>query len=480
MKSHMILLTSSLLLFNLLTATEDHSEYFEGEGPFESVHEVTEMCLDCHDDAAFSFMQNVHWTWGSDPTTIPSKSGEHVLGKKTVLNNFCIGLKGNEARCTSCHAGYGWKDDSFDFSDPMNIDCLVCHDHTGTYKKFPTAAGYPAMERKEFPPKSGKYFEAVELEAVASSVGGTPTRMACGSCHFYGGGGNNVKHGDLEKALVNPSEELDVHMGGEDFTCVDCHESTDHSISGNALSVSSHRGTLSCTNCHDEDPHDKYAVFYDQHAKTIACQTCHIPEFARENPTKMEWDWSQAGESRPHEEDQYGMPTYHKKKGAFVWGKNVVPQYAWYNGASEHMVVGDKINLDSSNKITAPVGSIEDNSALIYPFKIHRGKQIADKKNLYLLPTHLFGGGYWKHFDWDKSVSVGAANYGLDYSGKYTFVETEMWWKINHMVAPKEKALGCKDCHSKIEETRFDWKALGYKEGDPRYNRGTSRFPRVK
>jgi cytochrome c peroxidase len=49
----------------------------------------------------------------------------------------------NEARCTSCHAGYGWKDATFDFTDMTKIDCLVCHDTTGTYKKIPTAAGMP-------------------------------------------------------------------------------------------------------------------------------------------------------------------------------------------------------------------------------------------------------------------------------------------------------------------------------------------------
>ena len=36
------------------------------------------------------------------------------------------------------------KDATFDFSDPGNVDCLVCHDTTGTYKKLPAAAGHPA------------------------------------------------------------------------------------------------------------------------------------------------------------------------------------------------------------------------------------------------------------------------------------------------------------------------------------------------
>ena len=39
-----------------------------------------------------------------------------------------------------------------------------------------------------------------------------------------------------------------------------------------------------------------------------------------------------------------------------------------------------------------------------------------------------------------------------------------MYWPLSHMVAPKEKALRCDDCHG--EKRRMDWKALGY-EGDP-------------
>ncbi len=37
----------------------------------------------------------------------------------------------------------------------------------------------------------------------------------------------------------------------------------------------------------------------------------------------------------------------------------------------------------------------------------------------------------------------------LPYSGKYSFVETEYYFPTTHMVAPKEKALNCNECHSK-------------------------------
>jgi len=430
--------------------SEDHANYIAG--PFEHPSEVTENCLMCHQDQAESFMHTVHWTWSSEPMDVPDHPEKVKLGKRNVLNNFCIGLRTNFPRCTSCHAGYGWEDQSFDFSDAKNIDCMICHDNTGTYSKTPTGAGLPSP--------------GIDLVAVAQNVGPT-TIQSCGSCHFYGGGGNNVKHGDLAEALIDPPNDLDVHMGGQDFTCTACHMTEGHKIEGSALSVSTHSSqTVACVQCHGTASHTKYARFLEKHVERIACQTCHIPEFARANPTKMHWDWSTAGQDREVTLDEFGKPTYAKKKGSFVWDKNVIPTYAWYSGKSTHMLVGDKVNLNAMNSITKPIGSRDDPESKIYPFKVHTAMQIADAKNKYLLPTHLFGGGYWSHFDWDKSVAAGADAYGLDYSGEYTFVETEMYWKINHMVAPKEEALKCSVCHSEIKETRLDWEALGY-DGDP-------------
>jgi hypothetical protein len=53
---------------------------------------------------------------------------------------------------------------------------------------------------------------------------------------------------------------------------------------------------------------------------------------------------------------------------------------------------------------------------------------------------------------------------GITYSGSYGFAPTEMWWKLNHMVSPKEEALTCLECHG--DNSRMDWKELGF-GGDP-------------
>ena len=44
---------------------------------------------------------------------------------------------------------------NYDFTKQDNVDCLACHDNTGTYKKFGTDAGYPLYADREFEPMEG-------------------------------------------------------------------------------------------------------------------------------------------------------------------------------------------------------------------------------------------------------------------------------------------------------------------------------------
>lgn len=227
---------------------------------------------------------------------------------------------------------------------------------------------------------------------------------------------------------------------------------------------------IGCSGCHGEKVHNESIL--DQHTDTVACQTCHIPTFAKEVATKTSWDWSTAGQDIKSEKDQYGKPNYAKKKGTFTWGKNIVPEYAWYNGSAGVYRLGDKINPDIVTQLNYPLGDRKDKNAKIYPFKIHTGKQIYDTKNMYFITPKVFGGkgdkeAYWNTFNWDKAAATGRKVNGLAYSGEYGFAPTIMYWRINHMVAPKEQALGCLDCHG--DKARLDWKKLGYK-GDPLKN----------
>ena len=107
-------------------------------------------------------MATAHWTWESQPYQLEGRDGPVTVGKKNAINNFCIGIQGNWPGCTSCHAGYGWEDANFDFNQEQNVDCLVCHDNTGTYVK-----GY-----------AGLPVEGVDLLDVARSVANPPGKTA--------------------------------------------------------------------------------------------------------------------------------------------------------------------------------------------------------------------------------------------------------------------------------------------------------------
>ena len=116
-----------------------------------------------------------------------------------------------------------------------------------------------------------------------------------------------------------------------------------------------------------------------------------------------------------------------------------------------------------------PEGSREDEKSKIYPFKVHKGKQIYDVNNKTLVTPKVFGfkgdkEAYWTTYDWDKAARAGMKESGLDYSGEYDFAPTEMYWRLNHMVPPADQALSCLDCHG--DKTRLNWIELGY-DGDP-------------
>ena len=403
---------------------------------------ATQLCLTCHPRAA-QVMKTSHWLWLGDEVQIPGRPGVTRIGKKNLLNNFCISTAGNERGCTKCHAGYGWSDASFDFTAAENVDCLVCHEHTGAYVKGP--AGLPTPE--------------TDLVAAARSVG-TPTRENCLTCHAYGGGGQAVKHGDIDSSLAHPLADGDVHMGQHDLLCVDCHRAPDHQIQGRAFSVSvedSHG--VACTDCHTTPGHQDARI--DAHLDAVACQTCHIPSFARAIPTKATWDWSKAGDPTRADDPH----RYLKIKGEFTYEQEAVPEYRWFDGKVGRYLVGDKIDPTKTTVLNPLLAGIRDRKARIWPFKIHRAMQPYDARfDTLFTPVTAGPGGYWTTFDWDSAFRLGSKAANLPYSGEYGFAPTEMYWPLSHMVAPKERALGCTDCHG--DAGRMDWEALGY-AGDP-------------
>ena len=430
----------------------DHSVFEILQQDFETPQDLTKACLTCHIDSANEVMHTTHWTW----EYVNETTGQ-TIGKKHELNNFCIATSSNEPRCTSCHVGYGWKDDNFDFSAQENVDCLICHDTTGTYKKPGPAAGMPAG----YTGNEDLDANPVDLTYVAQNIG-KPSRNNCLTCHAYGGGGDAVKHGDIDSSLKEPDHALDVHMDAEglNFACTECHATDNHEISGSRYEHD--ENVKSCADCHGEAPHEEELI--NTHAETLACQSCHIPEFARGDiPTKMQWDWSTAGQFDA-DGNKISTEDYNTLKGNFVWGENVVPDYVWFNGTAEYTLVSDTIDPTQVVSVNSFMGNIGDPDAKIWPVKHFTGKQVYDSGNNTLVVPHLFGkddAAYWKSFDWDASIAAGMKNIGADYSGEYDFVETEFFWPITHMVAPAEEAVSCQECHTP-ENARVDFVALGY------------------
>lgn len=449
------------LLAAAATAQMDHSEFDELDQDFQSGEEVTRACLGCHEGESAEVHVTLHWTWRQpgDETGLIGKAAHTV-------NNFCINVNSNWPRCTSCHVGYGWKDASFDFTAEEKVDCLICHEQTGTYKKFPAKSGFPVSEPTKFK-GNGKMFYPPDYRKVARSVG-LPTRRNCGVCHFFGGGGEGVKHGDLDASMFKPNKALDVHMNveGENFNCTRCHTTEKHAISGRCYKTpaTEDRKTLldsdlikriACYSCHTETPHDP-GVKANDHTDKVACQTCHIPRFARVNSTKMSWDWSTAGRKdengKPIVKKEDGRPVYHTKKGSFVWKKDVTPEYRWFNGVIRNVLLTEKIDPGERVELNEPMGSYDDPEARIYPFKRHEGRQPYDKVHKTMVAPKLFGpkgsGAYWAAYDWKTAIQEGMAYVGLPFSGEYDFVETAYYFQTTHMVAPEKDALSCSECHS--------------------------------
>jgi octaheme c-type cytochrome (tetrathionate reductase family) len=403
------------------------------------------------------------------------------VGKKNLVNNFCVAIPSNEARCAQCHAGYGYKDSKFDFTDKGAIDCLACH--STKYSKDKKLAGAPAA--------------TVDMVTAAQSVG-APTRATCGRCHFGAGGGDNVKKGDLGSAMTTPAAAADVHMGSAKgaFVCADCHATGGHKLVGQGAHLPVSEGRVDCVDCHGAAPHADSKL--NNHALDVACQTCHIPAFSRQQPTKMDWDWSTAGNKtigtdgvKKTTVGGTSVDEYNYMKGTFVWKKDVQPVFGWYDSRVERMTLNDAYTTGEGTKtkpiqLSKLVATKKDSAAKIFPFKLMKGRQPVDTTTRKVLAPKLFGKtGFWglipaasayKAQDvedlWTATLTLGAVAAGQiksteKFTGRATgakpwdWAYTSMHLAINHEVAPKTKALGCTKCHG-TSTGNWDWKALGY------------------
>ncbi len=446
--------------------------------------QITTQCLECHPDVSRDVMNSAHWNWKGLTPSIVGHEHSVTTGLLKVMDNYTITMLPQLVHSRSFHIGYSPGESAIDFSNRENIDCLICHDTTGSYRKDLNNGGLPA--------------QGVDLAKVARSVG-RPSRQNCGLCHFYVGGGANVKHGDLEPALAKPSEETDIHMGMADMICQDCHRTSKHQIAGMSFMAPVTEERVHCETCHSNRPHGITGYLsrhLDDHVRAVSCEACHIPFFAKETATRLATDFSTAGQDRTVNTPEPGMPDYDKKWGSLTWGKNVTPVLRWFDGTRNTYVLGDPLVSTEEVDLNAPLGEKHIPQSRIFPFKVHTAIQPYDKEKEILVPVK-FKDGFWVHFDWGRAIEAGMAAAGLEYSGQYGFVKTRMYTSIHHEVVAAPRALGCADCHQKEAisckrchrkaegmdqpshtrmvypgtKNRIDFKALGY-EDDPAFMGG--------
>jgi len=454
-------LTLALLVlsggYSARSAETNHGQYFEH-------YEGTKTCLQCHEQEARNFFKSQHYQWRGDAPQIINAKGRK-LGKMNTINDFCtspaanwIGLVKNSRGevlskgCSACHAGLG-KMPAEEVSQEQleNVDCLICH-----------AAGY----RRDLYPdeKGGLVWKPIlwknqeGLDSVSKRIS-LPTRVMCLRCHSASGGGPNFKRGDLEYKLADSERDFDVHMAsdGKNMQCVTCHAGDDHHVRGRGTDLSgsdSPQSPLTCqeAGCHAAGPHT--AKVLNRHTARVNCTVCHIPTFAREDPTDMARDWSK--------------PIYKEEDDRWTADirleKDVRPVYTWFNGYTREQLLGESVVRikDGSVGIMVPQGSKNDPASKIYAFKLHRAKLPLLAGNNWLIPIVVEQ--FFPTGKIDPAVKEAAAKlYGIQ-EANYSWTETSRYMGIFHGVQPAAKALQCLDCHG--PKGRLNWKELGY-SGDP-------------
>ena len=76
------------------SSSVDHGLFVELQKEFSSPQEVTTACLSCHNGTHKEIMASAHWNW--ERVSYIEGRGIKSIGKKNILNNFCIGAESNE------------------------------------------------------------------------------------------------------------------------------------------------------------------------------------------------------------------------------------------------------------------------------------------------------------------------------------------------------------------------------------------------
>jgi len=393
-------------------------------------------CLSCHAEQANDMRNTTHYQWVGDAPDMVNGAGL-AQGKLTnAVNSYCINIMGNWPVCGSCHVGRGLQPDDTS-ADLENIDCLMCH-----------SSDY-ATQRKRLP--DGSMGVDAPDDAWVQNVH-KPNRVNCLSCHAKAGGGDGVKRGDLSWATAtNTDPGFDVHMNahGADLDCQSCHVFQNHKVIGKGSDLrptdDTDRGAeISCLTCHTDkggrNGHRTRKV--NDHVARVACQTCHIPTYAKV-ATETYRDWRTHHDGSPADESAHPGHPYTEKMA------DLTPTYRFWNRTSDNALLGDDAsagyNADTDTWPTStPVGDVTDGK--LYPFKYKTAMQpktVADDR---LIALNTFE--YLKvSGNVVTSIEQGLTAMGYPAHEPYEWVLTDTHQMLNHGISPSSEALRCTDCH---------------------------------
>jgi hypothetical protein len=395
-------------------------------------------CLTCHQKQADEVADSTHYRWIGDAPDMVN-GAELQQGKLTnAVNSYCINILGNWAVCGSCHVGRGKRPD-----DPAatseNVDCLMCH-----------SAEY-ASQRVRL--GDGSMGVTTPSDTMVQNLH-RPNRTNCLTCHAKAGGGDGVKRGDLSLATATNSDPyFDVHMNtsGKDLDCQACHVFQNHRVIGKGSDLRptddlTRGAEVSCLTCHkDKDTlagHDTEKI--NDHVARVACQTCHIPLYAKV-ATEIHRDWRTHHDGSPADGDSGPGHPYTEKLS------ELTPIYAFWNRTSDNALLDDDANRTYDEKFdtyptSRPIGGVNDGGSKLYPFKYKTTVQPKTAADNRLIALDTFE--YLKvSGDVVTAIQNGLVNMNYPFDTPYEWVQADTYQLLNHGINPDSGALQCADCH---------------------------------
>lgn len=413
------------------------------------------LCQQCHSSQVDDVLHSTHYQWkgpalemstggGTQGKDVQRDAQGNIIPGTSAINAYCVNVLGNfPGACGSCHTGLGAAPTA---TNKENIDCLLCHQKN--YKRVKVAGTYQ--------PDTANM--CIDMNTAVKTLH-KPKRENCLQCHAKAGGGDAVKRGDLAMASGNTTDtHYDNHMAtaGANLDCQDCHTFSNHKVAGRGSDLRPSDSTviLACTNCHTDKASSTGHTTTDvnKHVDKVACQTCHIPRYAKNASDTAATEATETHRTWEHAEWNTALLRYEPTP---TKQNDLKPKYKHWNGTSWGNNLMDDAVFDSATgayKVSRPLGSINDLNSKLFPFKYKTADQpyapAANKLIAISTSTYFATGNY------DQAVKNGLMNMGYADTTPYTTVKADEYQVLNHQVPPASEALQCNACHPNASATQ--------------------------